>query len=134
MMPAVMRNWPKYFEATGGKSKKVMNVVKILEGAMNSSVATLSTDPEVLKNVKRKNVPDEPAIEIIEHADAKLGSSFAEMILCLPGDTKEKHFETLRYAIDSQTTRIKSFGCMLLPGTEMASKNDRTKLFLSQIL
>ena len=55
---AVMRirkrdGWPKYFEATGGKSKKVMDVISILDGIYPANVAIQSTDPEVLKNIQR---------------------------------------------------------------------------------
>lgn len=119
--------WPKYIEGALGKSKKVMDVVKILEGSMNSSVATQSTDAEVLENVKRKNVPDETAVEIIEHADAKLGSSFAEMILCLPGDTKEKHFKSMYDMIDKSANVVRSHQLLMLPDSEMYTKDYRAK-------
>ena len=119
--------WPKYIEGALGKSKSVMKVVKILEGAMNSSVATQSTDKEVLENVKRKNVPDETAVEIIQHADAKLGSSFAEMILCLPGDTKEKHFKSMYDMIDKSANVVRSHQLLMLPDSEMYTKEYRAK-------
>ena len=51
--------------------------------------------------------------------------TFTELILGLPGDTKEKHFESLRYAIDSKMTKIKAFQAMMLLGTEMAAPETR---------
>jgi len=119
--------WPKYLETALGKSKKVMEVIKILEGGLVASVATQSTDPEVLANVKRKNVPEETAIEIIEHADSTIGNSFAEMILCLPGDTKEKHFKSMFDMIDKGANVVRSHQLLMLPDSEMYTKAYRAK-------
>ncbi len=49
--------WPKFVETALGKSKKVMEVIKILKGSLKGEVAIQSTDKEVLDQVKRKNVP-----------------------------------------------------------------------------
>ena len=122
--------WPKYLETALGKSKKVMEVITILEGGLSASVATQSTDPEVLENVKRRNVPEETAIEIINHADQTSGNSFAEMILCLPGDTRDRHFKSMFDMIDKGANVVRSHQLLMLPDSEMYTKAYRSKFGL----
>ena len=119
--------WPKYFEATGGKSKKVMEVISILEGGYPPSVAMQSTDPEVLKNIQRKNVPDETVGEIIKFADSHIGSSFSEIILCLPGDTLEKHTKSMCDMMDRGANVVRAHQLLLLPDSLMYAKDYRKK-------
>jgi len=124
-------NWPARVKATTGKNmpKRMIQIAEELKGSWITGHAIQSSDTEVLKNIKRSNISTEAYSEFSTYMKKldKKAQVFTEIILGLPGDTKEKHFDTLRYAIDSQTTRIKSFGCMLLPGTEMASKESREK-------
>ena len=122
--------WPKYLETALGKSKKVMEVITILEGGLSASVATQSTDPEVLENVKRRNVPEETAIEIINHADQTSGNSFAEMILCLPGDTRDRHFKSMFDMIDKGANVVRSHQLLMLPDSEMYTKAYRSRFGL----
>jgi len=129
---AVMRirkrdGWPKYFEATGGKSKKVMDVISILDGIYPANVAIQSTDPEVLKNIQRRNVPDETAGEIIKFADTKIGTSFSEIILCLPGDDLNKHTKSMCDMMDRGANVVRSHQLLLLPDSIMYTKDYRKK-------
>ena len=50
-----------------------------------------------------------------------------ELILALPGDTKEKHIESLRFGIDNNVKNLRMYQAILLPGTEMASTETRKK-------
>lgn len=121
------KGWPKYFEAANGKSKKVMDVIQVLEGSFYSSVAIQSTDPEVLKNVRRKNVPDETVEDILKFADKRTQSSFSEIILCLPGDTLEKHSRSMFDMINRGVNVVRSHQLLLLPDSLMYSKDYRKK-------
>ena len=110
-----------------GKSKKVMEVIKILEGSLQGEVAIQSTDKEVLDQVKRKNVPDQTQIEVMNHADATVGTSFSEVILCLPGDTLDKHIKSMCDMIDKGFSTVRSHQLLLLPDSEMYSEEYRKK-------
>ena len=44
---------------------------------------------------------------------------------CHCRDTKEKHFESLRFGIDNNVSSLRMFQAMMLVGTEMASKQHR---------
>ena len=119
--------WPKFVETALGKSKKVMEVIKILEGSLQGEVAIQSTDKEVLDQVKRKNVPDQTQIEVMNHADATVGTSFSEVILCLPGDTLDKHIKSMCDMIDKGFSTVRSHQLLLLPDSEMYSEEYRKK-------
>ncbi len=119
--------WPKFVETALGKSKKVMEVIKILEGSLQGEVAIQSTDKDVLEKVKRKNVPEETQIEVKDHSDATMGSSFSEVILGLPGDTLEKHKKSMCDMIDKEFNVVRSHQLLLLPDSEMYTKEYRKK-------
>ena len=122
-------NFPTTIFATTGKNhaKRVIEVAKLLKGSWITGPAIQTSDPEVLSNVKRSNIRADAYKQISEymHSIDDSALTFTELILGLPGDTKEKHFESLRYAIDSKMTKIKAFQAMMLLGTEMASPETR---------
>ncbi|MDP3726875.1 MAG: FAD-dependent oxidoreductase, partial [bacterium] len=51
--------------------------------------------------------------------------AFTEIILGLPGDSKETHFNSLRYGIDNGAKILRMYQAMLLSGTAMASGDMR---------
>jgi len=90
-----------------------------------------STDPVVLANIKRKNIPMEKVLPLRE-AKAELGTDhteyFTELILALPEDTKERHFQSLRDTIDVMGMNfVNVHQLTLLQGTPMALDHDREK-------
>jgi len=124
-------NWPARIIAPAGKNmpERIIKTSDYLKGSWITGLAIQSSDPEVLKNIKRSNISVEAYAEYstyIKNLD-KNALIYTEIILGLPGDTKEKYFNSLRYAIDNRATKIKSFQCMLLTGTEMASQETRNK-------
>jgi len=141
--------WPIYFEATGGKTKKVMEVISLLAGdnlpseknhssksmptqknlsvAYSPGIAIQSTDPEVLKNIQRRNLPDETQDDILKIADKHIGSSFSEIILCLPGDSLQKHSKSMFDMIDKGANVVRSHQLLLLPDSTMYTKDYRQK-------
>ena len=59
---------------------------------------------------------------------SKVGANtYSEIILGLPGDTVEKHTQTIKTVIDAGFTNIFLFQLMLLPGTELATPEAITK-------
>ena len=121
--------WPSTIFATTGKNKteRVIETAKILKGSWITGPAIQSSDSAVLKNVKRGNISVNAYKQISEFMKSldNEALTFTEIILGLPGDTKEKHFDSLRYAINSKMTKLKIFQAMLLVGTDMASPRTR---------
>jgi len=59
-------------------------------------------------------------------AGEKLGaSSFSEIILCLPGDTKKSHFKTLLDMIDADINLVRSHQFIMLDGSESCTPEAR---------
>jgi hypothetical protein len=55
----------------------------------------------------------------------KDSKTHSEIILGLPGDTKARHFESLRFGVDNAVNSMRMFQAMLLTGTEMATPDTR---------
>ena len=124
--------YPTIMAGSAGKNmpKRIIEVAKIVKGwVLGSSVQ--STDPEVLKSIKRSNISSNAYKEVIDFGNSNNSmKTYSEVILGLPGDTKQKHFETIRFGVDSNVNRMSMYQAMLLAGTEMASRADRKKFGL----
>ena len=121
-------NWPTILQTTNGKSqpmriletRDIINQTK--DGALRFGASLQSSDPEILKNIRRKNLPLEKLINYTKsrHTNNDINDFFTEFILPLPGETKQKHYDSLRYAIDTlESCNIDIHQLMLLMGTEM---------------
>jgi radical SAM superfamily enzyme YgiQ (UPF0313 family) len=121
------KSYPLSLKASAGKNKpeKIINITKILKGTGFLGAALQSTDPEVLKSIKRSNIPPEKILNLAKFGQAQGNPTYAEVILGLPGDSKEKHFESLRVGVDMGLNSIRMYQLMLLAGTEMASPESR---------
>lgn len=127
-------HWPVLVKASAGKNQteRIIEAAKILKGSWVIGSAIQSSDREVLTNIKRSNISAEAYQEFLEYMNSldKDATSYTEIILALPGDTKAKHFESLRYGVESGANSIRMYQAILLPGTEMATQETRTKFGL----
>lgn len=120
--------WPKYIEASLGKNKKtVLETVSALHGDILVGAPVQSTDQLVLNNIKRKNISNERILEITQKGTVYGANSFSEIILGLPGDTKEAHFKSMFDMIDLEINVVRSHQLLMLPGSELSSQNSRKK-------
>ncbi|MDP6527218.1 MAG: hypothetical protein QGH15_23940, partial [Kiritimatiellia bacterium] len=120
-------DWPKTLISATAKNHKMrtMEIVEILGDTMPPTSAVQSTDVDVLTLIKRKNVSMEQMEEMASLAVAKGGQSEAEIILCLQGDTKKKHFQSIFDLLDAGMSYIRMYQFIMLPGTEAASREER---------
>ncbi len=122
-------DYPKYINVATGKNKKeqVLEAAKLVNGAMKLAGSVQSLDPTVMKNIKRGNISAEQIIEMAIKS-AEIGTNtYSEVILALPGDTKEAHFKTLETLVNANFNTICMYQLMLLPGTELGSQDARQK-------
>lgn len=122
-------NYPKYINVATGKNSKerVLEAARLVNGAMKLAGSVQSLDPDVMKNIKRANISAEQIVEMAMKS-AEIGTNtYSEVILALPGDTKEKHFATLKTLIDSGFNTVSMYQLMLLPGTELGSKESKER-------
>ena len=122
-------SYPKMLGASSGKNmpKRIIEVASIVKG-WSPGASIQSSDPDVLKAIKRDNLSTEAYREQIDYINSlDEAKTESEIILGMPNDTKEKHFESLRFGVDNNVTTLRMFQAMLLVGTEMASLEHRKK-------
>jgi len=122
-------SWPVLVKASAGKNKpeRVIEAASILKGSWMIGSAIQSSDPDVLKAINRGNISSEAFTRFIEYSNglSKDALTYTEIILGLPGDTKEKHFESLNYGVHNQVNSLRMYQAVMLMGTEMATPESR---------
>ena len=122
-------NYPKTVIVATGKNmpQRIIDVASIIKGwQLGASIQT--TDPQVLKASNRQNITNSAYKKLIDFSNKKNSTkTYTDLMIALPGDTKEKHFESLRWAIDSNVRSIRMHQSIMLIGTNMASKETRKK-------
>jgi len=122
-------NWPLHIDTGLAKNNKerVAEISRIVNGALQVGASVQSTDAEILKNIKRSNVPLDQLVDMARtaNADGTGNSTFSEIILCLPGDTKEKHLNSLFDMLELGIKEIRIYEFFPLIGTEGASRFNR---------
>ena len=121
--------YPKKILATTGKNQKekIIESIKRLNGTMALSMSVQSMNDEVLSNIRRPNISVEKMLELaptIKEYDIRTTS---ELILGLPGETYDNHIEGLRKLIAAKMDFVVIHTCMLLPGSEMCTPEQRKK-------
>jgi tRNA A37 methylthiotransferase MiaB len=122
-------HWPEYINVATGKNQKerVLEVSKIIDGALRLSGSVQSLDVKVLENIKRKNIDAQALFDLGLQAESVGANTYSEVILCLPGDSLTAHLSTIRTVMNAGFTNIYLFQLMLLPGTEMATPESKQK-------
>lgn len=122
-------DWPKRIIVSTGKNQKekIIEVAKILDGAMNVAVALQSTDEDVLANIKRSNISVNSLRTIVEKSKSSDSLTYTEIILGLPGDTFEKHVTTLSEVTNARLGVVRMYQLIMLAQTELNTPETRSK-------
>lgn len=120
--------FPQFVSVTWGKNRKdlIMACMRAL-GEHRISVAVQSTDNQVLDNVKRTRFNEQEYFWTINeiHKDGRVAAS--EVILGLPGETKESHIKTIDTLIRAGVDYIVPYTLMLIRSSEMDTPEHREK-------
>ncbi len=121
--------WPRYIRTTTGKNKgeRIIKVMRKVKGALPMTAAVQSMNPVVLKNIKRDNIKLETYREIQRELESTGMQSYGELILCLPGETKQSFLDAVEKLLDAGAKRISAHQLMLLHGAELANPDERAK-------
>lgn len=114
-------NYPRYLSVSIGKNSKtrVVENIEILNGASRLGMSVQSLDENVLRNIKRDNLRLTDYMELMPKIiDSGLSTS-SEVILGLPGDTREAHLSSLCQLIDRGIDNVFAYTLMLLHGSEL---------------
>lgn len=124
-----VRRWPVLVKASAGKNQpeRVIEAATILKGSWMIGSAIQSTDPDVLKAIRRGNIVTDAFTHFIRHSNSlsEDAITYTEVILGLPGDTRAKHFKSIEYGISHDVNTVRTYQAMLLTGTEMATPECR---------
>ena len=116
-------NWPDYIHCDTGKNNKerVLNAAKLVNGAIRLSGSVQSLNPDVLKNIKRANISSDDLLQLAKDAADVQAYSRSEIILGMPGETLESHFDTNKIIVNAGFDKIDNYQLMMIPGTEVTT-------------
>ena len=125
--------WPVLIDVTVGKSRvdTILKVVKKLKpGTVSVFMSAQSMTPEVLKNIKRKNLSPEAFQYLQEglYEAAEDGSSkqhnptSSGLIIGLPGETRQSFFDTVEKIIGLGIDGFIPYTLMVLRGTPLGDE------------
>ena len=117
--------WPRSIWATWAKNsnEKVIEIASIIKPMLQAGVtiAYESLDDTTLKNVRRANISLEKFNKVREYIKSKGLKTHTDVILGLPGETKDSYLNGLRKVCEQKFDQVVTFNCRLLGGTEMNS-------------
>jgi radical SAM superfamily enzyme YgiQ (UPF0313 family) len=119
--------WPLQVMATTGKNnkKRVVEITGILGNMFAVNMSVQSMNDNVLKKIKRSNIKLDDYIEVNKSLQQKGRSTKAEIILPLPGETKETFLRGIEDLINSEVSSLTIYTLMLLNGTEFKNTQYR---------
>ena len=119
--------WPRNVMVATAKNQKerIVEMSKVLGDALQVGASVQSTDPDVLRRIKRTNISLDVIVKMAKGATDSRTGSFTEIILGLPGDTKDKHMQSAFDMLDAGIQDLRLFQFILLPGTEGADAASR---------
>ena len=121
--------WPRTVMVSTAKNQKdrVVEFSRLLGDALQVGASVQSTDVVVLERVKRTNISLDAIVKMTKGATDSHTGSFTEIILGLPGDTSQKHVQSVCDMLDAGIQDLRLFQFILLPGTEGASAGSRER-------
>lgn len=120
-------DWPKYIRTTTGKNRadRIIKVMRKAKGRLPMTSSVQSLNPVVLKNIKRDNISLDTYSEVQKELHSKGMQSYGELILCMPGETKESFMDAVDQLIESGVSRVAAHQLMLLHGAPLANPESR---------
>ncbi len=121
--------WPMSIMSTTGKNNKarVIDVTDMLGNMFSVNMSAQSMDENVLKNIKRSNISLDDYISINDHLKMKGRSTKAELIMPLPGETKESFIKGVDQIISTGVSNLTIYTLMILYGTEFKNPDFKDK-------
>ena len=121
--------WPLQIMATTGKNSKqrVIEITKILGEMFAINMSMQSMDEQVLQNISRSNIKLDHMVEVNNHLRSEGRSTKGELIMPLPGETKETFNRGLNSILNTGGTAVTIYTLMMLHGTEFKNPEYRNK-------
>lgn len=126
----VAKSYPRRCTMNWIKTRKSIEIAKIMGQSAYLISSLQSVDASVLKNIKRHNIDYSHFKEIIDHTNETGGISGTEIILALPGETKESHINSIRMLFEWEVGYIICYNCLLIDGSELTRPEERARYSL----
>lgn len=107
---------------------RVLKTARKFRGLAQVGASMQSLHPEVLRAIKRKNLPLQSVANMHKELQGINTNLFSELIAGLPNQTLESHLEDNRKLM-SFNAEIFNFVLRFLPGTEIDSHESRSKYY-----
>ncbi len=122
-------NWPRYIRTTTGKNQaeRIIRVMRKVKGALPMTSAVQSLNPEVLKNIQRANISLDTFAKIQQEVQDQGMQAYGELILCMPGETKQSFMKAVNDLIETGVKRVSAHQLMLLHGAPLSNPDSREK-------
>lgn len=122
-------DWPKYIRTTTGKNKgeRIIRVMKKARGRLPMTSAVQSLNPVVLTNIKRQNISLDTYAQIQDELHRQGMQSYGELILCMPGETKQSFLDAVDKLIETGVSRVSAHQLMLLHGAPLCDPEQRER-------
>lgn len=122
-------NWPRYIRTTTGKNRgeRIIKIMRKVKGTLPMTAAVQSLNPEVLRNIHRSNISLETYTDIQKEVRAQGMQSYGELILCLPGESKQSFFQAVHDLLETGVTRVSAHQLMLLHGAPLSNPDSRKR-------
>jgi radical SAM superfamily enzyme YgiQ (UPF0313 family) len=128
-------DWPKYIRTTTGKNRaeRIIRVMRKAKGRLPMTASVQSLNPQVLKNIERQNISLDTYAEIQKELRNQGMQSYGELILCMPGETKQSFMQAVDDLIESGVSRVAAHQLMLLHGAPLANPDSRQRFGLKTL-
>jgi len=121
--------WPisVYIETGKNRIDNVSKVVDILKDCLSVKLSLQSNSPEVLEEIKRKNIDQESYWKICRQLKKEGRGIIAEMIVPLPKETTESFYKGINFLMDSKVDTIINYTLQINYGTQYSDLNYANK-------
>jgi len=121
--------WPHYIRTTTGKNRsdRIIKVMRKARGVLPMTSAVQSLNPVVLENIQRSNISLDAYAEIQDEVLAQGMQAYGELILGLPGETKESFLTSVKQLLATGVKRVSAHQLMLLHGAPLSDPETREK-------
>lgn len=122
-------NFPRHISLSGAKGtpNRMIKIAETLSDMISVTNSFQTMDHQVAKNIKRQNININDFKKIQDHFNKKNISTYSELILGLPGETKESHLKGLRELFDYNSAGITCYNLRMLGGSELNTPENREK-------
>jgi radical SAM superfamily enzyme YgiQ (UPF0313 family) len=108
----------------------IVEIGRVLGHLTQTYVAFQSLDPQVLVNIKRRNIRTDELVKLIDQLQNFTDAAQTDILVGLPGETYASHLRSLDSALDLGINLIHGGEIRMLPGSEMDSKESRKQFGL----